>query len=107
VYFMDEPFQGVDAKTESAIVEVLRELRGSGRTVIVVHHDLHSVADYFDWLMLLNVRRIASGLVAEVFNEENLLRTYGGRVPFARGGDSRSTEPAPSRGTPPQLAILR
>jgi manganese/zinc/iron transport system ATP- binding protein len=89
IYFMDEPFQGVDARTERAIVEVLRALRADGRTVVVVHHDLHSVADYFDWVMLLNVRRIASGLVADVFNEENLLATYGGRVPFASSASAR------------------
>ena len=101
IYFMDEPFQGVDARTERAIVDVLRELRASGRTVVVVHHDLHSVMDYFDWVMLLNVRRIAAGPVDEVFNEQNLQKTYGGRVPFARGtesagGPARSNPSAPS-----------
>ncbi|MBU0743098.1 ABC transporter ATP-binding protein [bacterium] len=59
VYFMDEPFQGVDARTERAIVDLLKELRGQGRTVVVVHHDLQTVRDYFDWITLLNVRRIA------------------------------------------------
>lgn len=82
VYLMDEPFQGVDAKTELAIVEVLRELRQAGKTVAVVHHDLETVAEYFDWVLLLNVRRIALGPVDEVFTEENLRRTYGGRVPL-------------------------
>jgi manganese/zinc/iron transport system ATP- binding protein len=82
VYLMDEPFQGVDAKTERAIVTVLQALRASGDTVVVVHHALQTVAEYFDWVTLLNVRRIASGPVAEVFTEENLRVTYGGRVPF-------------------------
>jgi len=82
VYFMDEPFQGVDATTEKAIVELLRELRQRGKTVIAVHHDLQTVREYFDQVTLLNVRRIASGPVDEVFTEENLRRTYGGRAAF-------------------------
>ena len=80
VYLMDEPFQGVDAVTETAIVEILRELRTRGRTVLVVHHDLQSVPDYFDWVTLLNIRIIASGPVAEAFTPENLRRTYGATV---------------------------
>ncbi|MBI2862312.1 MAG: metal ABC transporter ATP-binding protein [Chloroflexi bacterium] len=84
VYFMDEPFQGVDATTERAIVTLLQELRADGKTVVVVHHDLQTVAEYFDWVTLLNVRRIASGPVAEVFTNQNLRLTYGGRVAFLR-----------------------
>jgi manganese/zinc/iron transport system ATP- binding protein len=80
VYLMDEPFQGVDATTERAIVTLLQELRASGSTVIVVHHDLQTVAEYFDWVTLLNVRRIASGPTAEVFTEPNLRAAYGGRM---------------------------
>lgn len=88
VYFMDEPFQGVDATTERAIVELLKSLRAAGKTVVVVHHDLQTVPEYFDWVTLLNVRRVASGPVAEVFTEENLRQTYGGRVGFlTRNGD--------------------
>ncbi|MXV84298.1 metal ABC transporter ATP-binding protein [Candidatus Poribacteria bacterium] len=82
VYLMDEPFQGVDATTERAIVTLLQELREKGKTVVVVHHDLQTVTDYFDWVMLLNIRRIASGPVAETFTSENLRTTYGGRVAF-------------------------
>ena len=82
VYFMDEPFQGVDARTERAIVDLLKELRAQGRTVIVVHHDLQTVADYFDWVTLLNVRRIAAGDVADAFTDANLRLAYGGRVEF-------------------------
>lgn len=82
VYFMDEPFQGVDATTERAIVTLLQELRAAGKTVIVVHHDLQTVPEYFDWVTLLNVRRIASGPVDQVFTEENLRQAYGGRVAF-------------------------
>jgi manganese/zinc/iron transport system ATP- binding protein len=82
VYFMDEPLQGVDATTERAIIDLLQELRRASRTVIVVHHDLQSVTEYFDWVTLLNVRKIASGPVAEVFTEQNLRLTFGGRVAF-------------------------
>jgi manganese/zinc/iron transport system ATP- binding protein len=82
VYLMDEPFQGVDATTEKAIVGLLRELRADGRTVVAVHHDLQTVPEYFDSVTLLNVRRIASGPVDEVFTDENLRRTYGGREAF-------------------------
>ena len=80
LYFMDEPFAGVDAATERAIVEVLRELREAGKTVIVVHHDLQTVPDYFDDVILLNMRVVAAGPVGEVFTRENLQRTYGGRL---------------------------
>ena len=83
VYLMDEPFQGVDATTERAIVGLLQELRQQGRTVVAVHHDLQTVAEYFDSVTLLNVRRIASGPVAEVFTDENLRLTYGGRAAVA------------------------
>ena len=84
VYLMDEPFQGVDATTERAIVDLLQELRANGKTVIVVHHDLQTVTDYFDWVMLLNIRRIASGPVEETFTPENLRETYGGRIAFVK-----------------------
>jgi len=96
IYFMDEPFQGVDATTERAIVVLLRELREQGKTVVVVHHDLSTVPDYFDWVTLLNVRRVAHGPVDEVFNEHNLGLTYGGKVATAFA--DVSTEPhAPER----------
>lgn len=80
LYFMDEPFAGVDAATERAIIQVLRELKDSGKTVIVVHHDLQSVPEYFDEVILLNMRVVASGPVKEVFTKENLNKTYGGRL---------------------------
>lgn len=80
IYLMDEPFQGVDATTERAIVDVLRALREAGRTVIVVHHDLETVPEYFDRVLLLNVRVIASGAVTEAFTPQNLRRAYGGRM---------------------------
>lgn len=80
IYLMDEPFAGVDALTERAILNIMRSLRARGKTVVVVHHDLQTVREYFDWVLLLNVRRVACGPVAEVFTEENLRQTYGGRV---------------------------
>ncbi len=80
IYLMDEPFQGVDATTERAIVAVLQELQAAGRTVVAVHHHLETVPEYFDRALLLNVRAIASGPVEEVFTSENLRRTYGGRM---------------------------
>ena len=93
VYFMDEPFQGVDATTERAIVALLQDLRAAGKTVVAVHHDLQTVADYFDSVTLLNVRRIASGPVEEVFTEQNLRLAYGGRVAFlSRNDQTDATE---------------
>ena len=86
IYFMDEPFAAVDAVTESAIVNILHELNTRGKTVLVVHHDLQTVAEYFDWVTLLNVEVIASGPTAEIFNLDNLRKTYGGRVSYLHGG---------------------
>ncbi len=77
VYFMDEPFQGVDATTEIAIINILKELRKRNKTVIVVHHDLQTVPEYFDWVTFLNVKKIATGPVKEIFNDDNLTLTYG------------------------------
>lgn len=82
VYFMDEPFQGVDVTTEKAIIAILRELRNQDKTVVVVHHDIQTVPEYFDWVTLLNVRRIACGPVDREFTEENLRLAYGGRASF-------------------------
>lgn len=82
IYFMDEPFQGVDAVTERAIIAILKELKSAGKTLIVVHHDLQTVPEYFDWVTMLNVRTIACGPVEDVFNEKTLQLTYGGRTPF-------------------------
>ncbi len=77
IYFMDEPLQGVDARTEKAIIRILKELRTNGKTVVVVHHDLQTVQEYFDWVTLLNTKIIKYGRVEEVFNEDNLKITYG------------------------------
>jgi manganese/zinc/iron transport system ATP- binding protein len=80
LYLMDEPFAAVDASTEKAIVEILRDMRSAGKTAIVIHHDLHTVPEYFDSVVLLNMRVVASGPTSKVFTRENLERTYGGRL---------------------------
>lgn len=80
VYLMDEPFAGVDAATEHAILTVLRDLDRAGRTVICVHHDLGTVRDWFDHVLLLNTRLVAAGPVATALTDETLKATYGGRT---------------------------
>ena len=84
LYLLDEPFAGVDAATEKAIIAVLQSLRDSGKTVVAVHHDLSTVTDYFDHVFLINTRRVAEGTVAEVFNPEMLQIAYGGRLAGAQ-----------------------
>ncbi len=76
IYLMDEPFKGVDNATERSIIELLKELRSEGKTVVAVHHDLSTVSDYFDWVTLINIKVVASGEVRKVFTDENLTRTY-------------------------------
>lgn len=80
LYLMDEPFAAVDAATEKAIVQLLHQMRQEGKTALVIHHDLQTVADYFDYVVLLNMRVVAHGPTEEVFTPENLQRTYGGRL---------------------------
>ena len=80
LYLMDEPFVGVDATTESAIIEILRELQAQGKTLIVVHHDLTTAPEYFDRILLLNMRVVAYGKTEDVFTFENLQNAYGGRL---------------------------
>ena len=80
LYLMDEPFAGVDATTEKAIIDILKLLRDGGKTCLVVHHDLQTVRSYFDHLLLLNMRVVVAGPTHEVLTEENLARTYGGRL---------------------------
>jgi manganese/zinc/iron transport system ATP- binding protein len=80
LYLMDEPFAAVDAATERAIVEILREVKRRGKTTVVIHHDLQTVPEYFDYVVLLNMRMVAHGPVGEIFTTENLQKTYGGRL---------------------------
>lgn len=80
LYLMDEPFVGVDASTETAILDLLVELKKQGKTVIIIHHDLQTVSEYFDHIVLLNTRLIASGPTNEVLTNENLKNAYGGQL---------------------------
>jgi manganese/zinc/iron transport system ATP- binding protein len=80
LYFMDEPFAGVDAATESAIITLLQELKNQGKTLLVVHHDLPTAREYFDMLLLLNMRVVAFGPTEQVFTAELLQKTYGGKL---------------------------
>ena len=82
IYFMDEPFAGVDVASEEAIIAILLEMKRAGKTLVVVHHDLHTAPEYFDWMVILNNSLIASGPAKEVFTEENITRAYGGRLTF-------------------------
>jgi manganese/zinc/iron transport system ATP- binding protein len=80
LYLMDEPFAAVDAATERAIVDILRELKNRQKTTVVIHHDLQTVPEYFDYVVLLNMRVVAHGPVETTFTPENLNKTYGGRL---------------------------
>ncbi len=84
LYLLDEPFAGVDAATEKAIIAVLKSLREAGKTVVAVHHDLATVTDYFDHVFLINTRKVAEGPVAEAFTAETLQSAYGGRLATAQ-----------------------
>ncbi len=80
IYLMDEPFVGVDAATEDAILKLLRDMKNEGKTVVIVHHDLQTANEYFDWIVLLNTRLVAAGPKEEVFTKELLQEAYGGRL---------------------------
>lgn len=98
LYFMDEPLAGVDAATERAIIEVLRELRGEGKTIICVHHDLQTVREYFDHTLLLNMRVVAFGRTNEVLTQENLVKSYGGRLTLLeQAGEAIAAQLGPIR----------
>jgi len=99
LYFMDEPFAGVDAATERAIIDVLRTLRDDGKTVICVHHDLQTAGSYFDEAILLNMRIVASGPSATTVTNENLRKTYGGRLTLLERASQAVARGEPSAGT--------
>lgn len=92
IYFMDEPFAAVDAVTERAIVDIMRSLRAEGKTVVVVHHDLQTVSEYFDWVTLLNVELIATGETRQTFTPENLRRTYGPLAALVHDDDAQAEQ---------------
>lgn len=104
IYFMDEPFAGVDAATETTIIQLLRDMTLAKKTVIVVHHDLQSVAEYFDWVILLNTRLIAHGPTVTTFTSQNLQEAYGGKLTLlSEVGDLIRRERFPNReGAPKQ-----
>ncbi len=85
LYLLDEPFAGVDAATETAIIKVLHALRAEGKTIAAVHHDLASVEAYFDDIFVMNTQAIAAGPVAETFTESNLQAAYGGQLALRAG----------------------
>lgn len=98
LYFMDEPFAGVDAATEKTIITLLRDMTVRGNTVIVVHHDLQSVPEYFDWVIMLNMRLVASGPTDTTFTSEILQETYGGKLTLlSEVGNLLKQERFPSR----------
>lgn len=80
LYLLDEPFAGVDAATERAIIDVLKLLKSGNKAVVAVHHDLSTVRDYFDYVFFINVRSIAEGPVETAFTADNLQAAYGGRL---------------------------
>jgi manganese/zinc/iron transport system ATP- binding protein len=101
LYFMDEPFAGVDAATEKAIIGLMKTMSKQGKSVVVVHHDLQSAREYFDWVVLLNLRLIASGPARQVLTGELLQETYGGKLTLlAEVGDLLSKKEFPSREKP-------
>lgn len=95
IYLMDEPFAGVDMATEQTIVALLRTLRTQGKTIIVVHHDLQTLQDYFDWLLLLNIKLIACGPINQVLHADNLHATYGKHTLFTTCFERKSFEREP------------
>lgn len=86
LYLLDEPFAAVDAATEKAIVHLLQDLRNAGKTALVVHHNLQTVTEYFDYVILMNMRVVDFGPTEEVFTEENLRKTYGGKLTLLTEG---------------------
>lgn len=80
VYFLDEPFAGVDAATEKTMVDILKDLKEQGKSIFVVHHDLQTVKEYFDYTILLNRSILAAGKTEEVFTPEKVQQTYGGHL---------------------------
>ncbi len=96
LYLMDEPFKGVDMQTEEVLFAYMTELKQQGKTVIVVHHDLDSVATYFDWVTLVRKNMIANGKVGEVLTPENLALTYGDAKPSARDAKPSARDAKPS-----------
>lgn len=106
LYFMDEPFAGVDAATEKAIIELLRDMTDAKKTVIVVHHDLQSVTEYFDYVIMLNTRLIACGPTDTTFTRTHLQEAYGGKLTLLSDvGDLIRRESFPNREQDPKVPV--
>ena len=76
IYIMDEPLQGIDIKTEALIMETIKNLQQKGKTFLIVHHNISTVPDYFDHVIMLNQTIQASGSVNDVLTEGNIKNTY-------------------------------
>lgn len=103
IYFLDEPMAGVDATTERVIVKILHGLRDKGKTVVVVHHDLQTVRDYFDYMLFVNVRIIAQGPVSEIYTADNLRKAYGGQISLLNDPSILKSPPTQSPSDPHNL----
>lgn len=98
LYLMDEPFAGVDAATEEAILKILQHMKAQGKTMVVVHHDLQTVSNYFDWVALVNTSLVAAGKVEDVLVEENISKAYSGKLNIlSRVGDIMEKQKIPVR----------
>lgn len=82
IFLLDEPFVGIDITTEEKIIQILKKLAAQGKTLLVVHHDLSTVQQYFDRIILLNQRLVAAGDTKTTFTEENIAKAYGGQLPI-------------------------
>jgi manganese/zinc/iron transport system ATP- binding protein len=98
LYLMDEPFAGVDAASETAILELLQRMKKEGKTMVIVHHDLHTVRQFFDWIILLNTRQVAAGPTQEAFTAKKLAEAYGGQLTiFSQVADAIEAQDYPIR----------
>jgi manganese/zinc/iron transport system ATP- binding protein len=82
IYFLDEPFAGVDIPTEKIIISLFKKLKEQGKTIIVVHHDILTAPAYFDWGLLLNKKVVACGPIEKVLTQDNFMQVYGGNNVF-------------------------
>ena len=82
IFLLDEPFVGVDMTTEEKIIAVLKRLAAEGKTLLVIHHDLSTVPEYFDQIIFINQRLVTYGDTVTVFTQENIAKTYGGQLPI-------------------------
>ena len=97
IYLLDEPFSGVDAATERAIIDVLKSLKSKNKSIIAVHHDLATVRDYFDYVLMINIKNIAEGLINEIFTNENLQSTYGGKLELTHAEELSAPKDRPTK----------